>query len=85
MRSVVHTSKSVVNINLIMYNPNIYLFSWTFFSVVSGGTLHFYSVNDWQGLKFWYDYYGLRLGKPSPGQREVKALTELMKAVAEIL
>ena len=23
----------------------------------------------WQGLKFWYDYFGLRLGKPSPSQK----------------
>ena len=23
----------------------------------------------WQGLKVWYDYFGLRLGKPSSGQK----------------
>ena len=55
MRSIVHISKFVVNINLIiMFNPNIYLFSRAFFSVVAGGTLHFYtgfSVNDLAGVE----------------------------------
>ena len=57
MRSIVHISKFVVNINLIIiFNPNIYLFSRAFFfsSVVAGGTLHFYSgfsVNDLAGVE----------------------------------
>ena len=55
MRSIVHISKFVVNINLnIMFNPNIYLFSRAFFSVVTGDTLHFYSgfsVNDLAGVE----------------------------------
>ena len=54
MRSIVHISKFVVNINLIIiFNPNIYIFS-----VVAGVALHFYSglsVNDLAG----YDYYAL--------------------------
>ena len=60
----VHIPKFVVNISLIiMFNPNIYLYSRAFFSVVAGGILHFYSgffVNDLAGVN---DYYGLRLGK----------------------
>ena len=82
MRSIVRISKLIVNINLIiMFNPNIYLFSrafffffffFFFFGAVVGGSLHFYSgftINDMGGLKFLYDYYGLRIGKPSPGQK----------------
>ena len=51
MRSSVHISKFVVNINfIIMFNPKIYR---AFFRVVAGGTLHFYSgfsVNDLAGV-----------------------------------
>ena len=28
----------------------------------------------WKGLKFWYDSYGLRLGKPSQGQKSDNAV-----------
>ena len=51
-----HMSKFVVNINLIiMFNPNIYIFSRAIsFSVVAGSTLYFYSgfsVNGLAGVK----------------------------------
>ena len=63
MRNIVHIWKFVVIINLIiMFNPNIYLFSLAFLSVIAGGTLHFYSGVFVNNL-FWYDYYGLRLDK----------------------
>ena len=52
MRSVVHISKFVVNINR---STRIYIyFHRPFFSVVAGGTLHFYSgfsVNDLAGVE----------------------------------
>ena len=82
MRSIVHISKFVVNINLIfMFNPNIYLFSRAFYSAVAGGTFHFYvlgffSVNDLAGVEIWHNNYGFRLGKPRPGQKCVYANSE---------
>ena len=51
-----------------------FFFLLFFFSVDASGTLHFYSdfsVNALAGLKFWYDYIGLRLGKPRPGQKRI--------------
>ena len=50
---------------------DIFIFTGLFY-VVAGGTLYFYpgfSVNDLAGLKFWYDYYGLMLGKPTQANK----------------
>ena len=65
-------SKFVVNFNLIIMSKHKYIVILTFFSAVASGVLHFYSffVNELARVDFWYDSYGLWLGKPSPGQKD---------------
>ena len=62
--------------------------SGPFSSVGSGGTLHFYlfffPLMNWQGLKFWYDYYGVRLGKQSPGKKLLHIFNGVFSSLLEI-
>ena len=56
-----------------MFKPKytcIFIFTGRCFcSIDASGTLHFFPLMLWQALKFWYDYFDLPLGKPSPGQK----------------
>ena len=72
--NIAHLSKFIVNFNIIMiFKTQMHCcFNGFFCSVMAGGTSHFYSfypVNVLARAAFWYDNFGLRLGKPSQSQK----------------
>ena len=60
----------LLTVTLLLCSTRIHIYLHRpFYSVVAGVTLHFdsgFSVNDLAGIKWWYYYYSLRLGQPSP-------------------